>query len=125
VVARLLIPRLTDIIEAIERIRSVMEGMTLDAFEADWQKQWLVERGVEVLSEASRHLTDELKNRHPEIPWRKVAGVGNVLRHDYASIAPPVMWTLARENLPSLERVCREELAAALARELPPEGGSA
>jgi uncharacterized protein with HEPN domain len=125
VVARLLIPRLTDIVEAIERIRSVMEGMTLDAFEADWQKQWLVERGVEVLSEASRHLTDELKSRHPEIPWRKVAGIGNILRHDYASIAPPVMWTLVRENLPSLERVCREELAAALASEPPPEDGSA
>jgi len=45
-----------------------------------------------------------------------VAGIGNILRHDYESIAPPVMWTLVRENLPSLERVCREELAAALAR---------
>jgi uncharacterized protein with HEPN domain len=73
--------RLTDIIEAIVRIRSVIGDMTLDAFEGDWQKQWLVERGVEIVSEASRHLSDELKIRHPEIPWPKVAAIGNVLRH--------------------------------------------
>jgi uncharacterized protein with HEPN domain len=67
-VARSLIPRLTDIVEAIERINGVLENMSLEAFETDWQRQWLVERGVEIISEASRHLTDEMKARHPEIP---------------------------------------------------------
>ncbi len=65
--ARSLILRLTDIIEAVERIRAVMGDIPLDVFEADWQRQWLVDRGVEIISEASRHLTDELKARHPEI----------------------------------------------------------
>jgi uncharacterized protein with HEPN domain len=115
VVAHLLIPRLSDIIEAIERIRSVMGDTPLEAFETDWQKQWLVERGVEIVSEAS----------HPQIPWRKVAGIGNILRHDYGRVAAPVMWTLVRENLASLERVCRDELAAALGSEQAPEAGSA
>jgi uncharacterized protein with HEPN domain len=46
-----------------------------------------------------------------------VAGIGNVLRHDYESIAAPVMWKLAQADLPALEKVCREELAAELARE--------
>jgi uncharacterized protein with HEPN domain len=81
--ARTLIPRLTDIVEAIERIHSVLRDTPLEAFEADWQKQWLIERGVLIISEASRHLSDELKARHPEIPWSKVAGIGNVLRHSY------------------------------------------
>jgi uncharacterized protein with HEPN domain len=74
-------------------------------------------RGVEIVSEASRRLTDELKARHPEIPWQKVAGIGNVLRHDYESIAAPVMWKLAQADLQALEKVCREELVAELARE--------
>jgi uncharacterized protein with HEPN domain len=104
-------PHLTDILEAIERVRSVVAETTLDAFEADWQKQWLVERGVEIISEASRRLPYELKARHPEIPWPKVAGIGNVLRHSYERIAAPIMWTLVRESLPPLEAVCREELA--------------
>jgi len=110
--ARSLVPRLTDIIEAIERIRDVLGDSPLEVFEADWQRQWLVERGVEIISEASRHLTDELKLRYPEIPWRKVAGIGNVLRHNYQSIAAPVMWQLVRADLPTLEKVCREELEA-------------
>jgi uncharacterized protein with HEPN domain len=114
--ARSLIPRLTDMIEAIERIHAVLGNISLEVFESDWQRQWLVERGVEIVSEASRHFTDELKERHPEIPWQKVAGIGNVLRHDYESIAAPVMWKLAQADLLALEKVCREELGTELAR---------
>ena len=114
---RALILRISDIIEAIERIRTVLTGVTLDTFEADWQKRWLVERGVEIISEASRSLSAELKSRHPEIPWPKVAGIGSVLRHDYERIASDVMWKLAIDDLPTLEKAYREELAAEYDRE--------
>jgi uncharacterized protein with HEPN domain len=108
---RSLIPRLKDIIEAIGRVRGVVGDMNFDAFEADWEKQWLVERGIEIVSEASRHLTDELKARHPNIPWRNVADIGNVLRHGYHTVAAPIMWSLVKEHLAPLEQVCRDELA--------------
>jgi uncharacterized protein with HEPN domain len=114
--ARSPVLRLSDIVEAIERIRSVLGDMTLDVFETDWQTQWLVERGVEIISEASRHLSDELKARHPRIPWGKVAGIGNILRHNYENVAAPVMWKLAQEDLSPLEIVCREELREAQGR---------
>ena len=55
---RIVAPRLADIIEAIERIRRVLDGVTLEAFEQNWENRWLVERGIEIISEASRHLTD-------------------------------------------------------------------
>ena len=106
-----LAPRLTDILDAIERIRAEMAGVSIEAFEADWRKRWLVERDVEIISEASRRLTDELKARHPEIPWAKVAGIGNVLRHEYEGISAPVMWKLVQDDLTLLEQVCRGELA--------------
>jgi uncharacterized protein with HEPN domain len=112
VAARSPVLRLADIIEAIERIRAVLGDMSLDVFEIDWQRQWLVERGVEIISEASRHLSDELKARHPHIPWGKVAGIGNILRHNYENIAAPVMWKLAQGDLSALEAVCPEELRA-------------
>ena len=66
--SRSLAPRLTDIVEAIARIQAELAGVSLEAFEADWRKRWLVERSVEIISEASRHLPDELKARHPENP---------------------------------------------------------
>ncbi len=111
------IPRLTDIVEAITHIRDEMADVPLDIFEGDWRRRWLVERGVEIISEASRRLPDDLKVRHPEIPWPKVAGIGNVLRHNYEGVAAQVMWALVRDDLPPLDKVCREELAAAQARE--------
>jgi uncharacterized protein with HEPN domain len=116
-VARTPIPRLTDMIEAIEQISSEIAGVTIDAFERDRRRRWVVERGLEIISEASRRLSDELKARHPGIPWSKVAGIGNVLRHNYEDISAPILWKLAQEDLPPLEKICRAELAAALARE--------
>lgn len=109
-VARSPKPRLTDIVEASGLIRREMEGVTLDAFEADIRRRWLIERGVEIISEASRRLPDDLKMRYPEIPWSKVAGIGNVLRHDYEKVAAGVMWTLVFHDLPILETVCQAEL---------------
>ena len=100
------VARLTDIIEAIELIQSDMAGVTLDAFEADRRKRWLVERGLEIISEASRRLPAAIKTRHPEIPWPKVAGIGNVLRHEYEDVAHDVLWHVVHENLPPLKSVC-------------------
>ena len=112
---RSLVPRLTDIVEAIERVRHVLGHLDLDAFEADLEKQWLEEQGVEIVSEASRHLTLELKARHPDIPWKHVADIGNVPRRAYQNVAPPVMWSLVRDRLPPLERACIQMIWAATA----------
>jgi len=104
--------RLIDIADAIELIDSEMAGVTLQAFESDRRKRWIVERGIEIISEASRHLTAELKQRHQQIPWPKVAGIGNVLRHDYERVAHDVLWHVVNIDLPLLYEVCREELGA-------------
>jgi uncharacterized protein with HEPN domain len=60
---------------------------------------------------ASRHLPENLKAGTPEIPWPKVAGIGNILRHDYMDVARDVLWQVVHDNLPPLEKVCRIELA--------------
>jgi uncharacterized protein with HEPN domain len=54
-----------------------------------------------------------MKARHPTIPWWKVAGIGNVLRHEYERTEPEILWTAVRDDLTALDRACREELAAA------------
>jgi uncharacterized protein with HEPN domain len=78
----------------------------------------LVERGIEIISEASRRLPDDLKDRNRDIPWRKVAGIGNVIRHDYERVARDVLWKLVRDDLPALEKsMPGRELLATLKRE--------
>src|ERR1700761_4072550 len=53
-------PRLTDIVDAIGNIRSDLQDATLESFAANRQKRWLVERGLEIISEASRHLPEDM-----------------------------------------------------------------
>lgn len=100
---------LADIIDVNARIRTEVLGTAHEEFERDWRKRWIVERGVEIISEASRRLPDDLKTRHPEIPWAKVAGIGNVLRHEYERIAPAILWNVIAHDLAPLEAVCIEE----------------
>ena len=104
-------PWLTDIVEAIALIRAEMDGVTLAAFEVDRRKRWVVERGIEIISEASRRLPAVVKARHTAIPWPKVAGIGTILRHEYAQVAYDVLWHVVRDDLPALEMVCHAELA--------------
>ena len=99
----------------------MLGDLDLDTYEANWEKQWLVERDVEIVSEDNRHLTADLKARHPAIPWKNVADVGNVLRHAYQSVAAHIIWSVVRDHIPALERACREELAAALGADKPDE----
>ena len=62
-----------------------------------------VERCLEIISEASRHVPAELKARHPEIPWRGVADFGNVLRHEYPNVKDPRVWQIVTGDLPPLK----------------------
>jgi hypothetical protein len=55
--------RFTDIVEAIAHSQADMAGVSLDAFEADWRRRWVVERGIEIIAEASRRLPDEPRSR--------------------------------------------------------------
>jgi uncharacterized protein with HEPN domain len=103
--------RLTDIVEAIELIRTEMVDVTLEELRTDKRKRWLVERGIEILSEASRRLPDDIKARHDGVPWRQIAGIGNILRHAYERVAHDVLWRIVRDDLPPLESVCQQELA--------------
>ncbi|WP_235907664.1 HepT-like ribonuclease domain-containing protein [Siccirubricoccus phaeus] len=64
-------PWLADILDAIARMRDAVGDASLEEFEADWQRQWLVERRAEIVSEASRHLPPELKARGPDISGRR------------------------------------------------------
>jgi uncharacterized protein with HEPN domain len=76
--------------------------MTFVQFEADWEFRFAVQRAIEIISEASRRLPEELKDSRPEIHWRRVAGIGSVLRHQYHTISDKVIWDVVHDELPPL-----------------------
>jgi uncharacterized protein with HEPN domain len=94
---------LHDILEAIGRVEEVTHGKTLAEFEASWQLRWLVQRAIEIISEASHAIPDELTDTQPEIPWPSVRGIGNVLRHEYDGLADPIIWRVVTDELPKLK----------------------
>jgi uncharacterized protein with HEPN domain len=63
------------------------------------------ERCIEIVSETTRHIPDELKSRYPDIPWSQIAGIGNVLRHDYDLVDDHIIWEVATVHFPYLRTV--------------------
>lgn len=72
-------------------------------YEQSWQRRRAVERGIEIISEASRHIPEELKDRYPHIYWREIAAIGNLLRHEYGRIDDRIMWRVVQRYLPELK----------------------
>lgn len=106
---RSVIPRLLDIIEACNGIERALQAVTSDQFKGDWTRSRAVERGIEIIPEASRHIPDQLKALHPDVPWKQIAGIGNILRHDYQSIDGQIIWDTVQRDLTPL-RIAVEDL---------------
>ena len=104
--------RLLDILDAMARVERHIRGVDLENFRSDKDKQWLIERGVEIISEASRHLPQPMIDAHPAIPWRDIRDIGNRLRHAYDQLDAGILWTVACVRLPELKPVIEAMLAS-------------
>ena len=102
--AKTVLPRLDDMRDAIAAIEDDVRDISLAAYLTDRKLRWSVERGIQIISEASRHIPEELKAQRPEVPWRNVAGIGNVLRHEYMEVADDAIWAVVQDHLPVLRR---------------------
>jgi len=96
-------PAICDILETIERVEAKEAGKSFAEFEADWEFRFIIQRAIEIISEATRRIPDELKATRPEIRWSSIAGIGNVLRHEYHTVSNKVVWDVAQAELAPLK----------------------
>jgi uncharacterized protein with HEPN domain len=103
--------RLTDIRHNIALALTWTGDRSFEQFSDDTMRVYAVVRALEIISEASRGLEGEVRARHPELPWRAIAGAGNVYRHDYDDVQERYIWRTVREALPPLLAAVESELA--------------
>lgn len=91
---------LGDILSAITEVDEFTRDMTFEEFEHDRKTSNAVIRSLEVLGEAAKHIPVSFRNAHPDIPWSKMAGMRDVLIHDYTGVDPVTVWKVVKERLP-------------------------
>jgi uncharacterized protein with HEPN domain len=84
------------------RSESALDGLTRDSFERSPLHFYAVTRALEIISEASRRLPDDVCERHPHLPWRAIRDVGNFYRHEYDNVLEAYVWETAPTRLEAL-----------------------
>ncbi|MDO1585597.1 HepT-like ribonuclease domain-containing protein [Rhizobium oryzicola] len=88
-----------DMLEAIAGIQAAVAGKTLEDYRKEWILRHAVQRGIEIISEASRAIPEDIQQLQPEVPWRSVRGISNVLRHEYHGLSDRIIWGVIVDEL--------------------------
>jgi uncharacterized protein with HEPN domain len=103
---------LQHILESIEQL----EDYTFDVLESEFMEsletQDAVLRRLEVIGEAVKNIPDEFKKNHPNIPWRKIAGMRDTVIHEYFNVDLPLVWSTVKEDIPKLREQVKELLGS-------------
>jgi uncharacterized protein with HEPN domain len=104
---------LDDILEAIGNIREYVKEMDYGVFARDKKTRDAVVRNLEIIGEASGRLPETIRSAAPEIEWRKIMSLRDILAHEYFGVSLPVVWDVVQNKLQSLEKSCRKLLKKA------------
>jgi uncharacterized protein with HEPN domain len=94
---------LNDIVIAINDIEEFTHGMSYEVFSEDKKTVNAVIRSLEILGEATKRIPKSFRQKHSDIPWNKMAGMRDVLIHDYMGIDLKTVWKVIQERLPELK----------------------
>jgi uncharacterized protein with HEPN domain len=94
--------RLQDILGAVQKIERYIEGMTYEDFQADSKTVDAVIRQLTIIGEAAGHIPEETTAGAPDVPWRSIRGLRNVVVHEYFGVDMRILWRTVTKNLPAL-----------------------
>ena len=99
---------LNDILESIQKIESYIKEITEQEFIYDEEKQDAVIRRLEIIGEAVKKLPDELRSQYTKVPWRQIAGLRDVVIHEYFGVSPALIYKTVTSDLPALKLTVRQ-----------------
>jgi len=94
---------LKDIFEAIDRIESYITNLTFDDFSESRLYQDAIVRNLEIIGEAVKRLPEKIIDKYPEIEWKKIAGLRDILIHAYFGIDTEIVWDVIKNKIPELK----------------------
>lgn len=95
---------LEHILESIAQIETYTASVSKEQFETSLAVQDAVLRRLEIIGEAVKNLPDDFKEKHPDVPWKKIAGTRDFLTHEYFDVDTDLVWGIVRQDLPALKR---------------------
>ena len=102
---------LDDILEAVTKIRDYTKGLTLEGLKGDAKTLDAVVRNLEIIGEAAKKVPEEIRRRCPDVEWKRIAGLRDILIHEYFGIDVNIVWDIVRNRLSPLERQIRKILS--------------
>ncbi len=100
-----------DVSQQIKRIEEFTSGITgYEDFRKSEITVYACVRALEIMGEAIKHIPDETRLQYPNIPWKQIAGMRDILVHDYFGIDEQVVWKTIRERLPKIKPLFEEML---------------
>jgi uncharacterized protein with HEPN domain len=93
---------LRDIEQMMTYIQDFVAGMTREQFITDIKTYFAVVRALEVIGEAAKQVTAEIRDRHPDVPWKQMAGMRDRLIHGYFGVDANIVWATATKLIPEL-----------------------
>ena len=94
---------LRDLLDAIEKVQTFIKNLEFEDFKQDDKTKFAVIRGLEIIGEATKHISEEFRKKYPEVPWKDMAGMRDVLIHGYFGIDEETVWITVKEKIPQLK----------------------
>ncbi len=98
---------LEDILEAIGKIRNYTRGLSLQAFTADGKTFDAVIRNLEIIGEAAKQIPEDIRSQRPEVEWRRVGRLRDILIHQYFGVDEQIVWDVIQTKLVPLEQAIK------------------
>jgi uncharacterized protein with HEPN domain len=89
--------------DSMDQVMAYVEDMTFDEFEKDKMRIDAVLRNIQIIGEAARNISEEIKENYPDIPWRRMIGLRNIVVHAYFGVDLEMIWRISTVNIPQTQ----------------------